>query len=195
MKIRESYGRAFCKLNESETLSFPSKTGTNDLHIPTDYKQSKKRVRVKMKRYPNDSHFITNLISNSFIHYPTESNGSMLKNPVLFNVSVLFQVSMKDSKPNSETKLDCTSCRIIGTLGLFATATYVFINARKHAKTYNKLFLNIFGTSEFRFVRFLRFKCFQFDLILKSFVIGCLNILTLTIHEEMLETQFFFEKT
>jgi len=41
---------------------------------------------------------------------------------------------------------DCLACRLIGTVGMFGISVYVFMEAFKHPKKTNRLFLNTLGT-------------------------------------------------
>ena len=41
---------------------------------------------------------------------------------------------------------DCLACRLIGSAGMFGISVYVFMEAFKHAKKTNRLFLNTLGT-------------------------------------------------
>ena len=51
---------------------------------------------------------------------------------------------------NVDTKdKDCLACRIIGTVGLFGISVYVFMDAFKHPKKSNRIFLNTLGTGRF----------------------------------------------
>ncbi len=47
---------------------------------------------------------------------------------------------------NNNTGQDCILCRITGSVGMFGISVYVFMEAFKHTKKTNRLFLNTLGT-------------------------------------------------
>ncbi len=49
-------------------------------------------------------------------------------------------------------KKDCLACRIVGSGGMFAIATYVFMNARKNQNKLNRLFINLVGSGKISYL-------------------------------------------